>query len=157
MMRRLQHLLLLCITTLFTGCGMPDTPGAITKIPPEWQTISIENLFTFTAPSDLVEIPVQGIDSVVGKYASSSIEINVDYGMWSNSLPEEQGWIGGWVTIDGKNARLVSNSNAVAAYFPKVRGDDRLMIMVTLKNADPLLAVTVLRSIQFSKTSSSFK
>jgi len=52
----------------------------------DWMDVSTDCGYTFEAPRDLVEIPVQGIDSCVVKFDSAACTYVGDYGNASNSL-----------------------------------------------------------------------
>jgi hypothetical protein len=136
----------LMIGLLVAGCDSSPPPP---PVPPQWQTISARSAFTFRAPADLKPVPVQGVDSFVGKYASSSLEVTFDYGWYSDPM-ERGGYTSRTVTVDGKSARLVSKDGVVVGiHFPQVSGKTRLTMVVRLNGADPKLAETLLRSIDF--------
>src|SRR5687768_8850440 len=96
--------LLLTIVVIAMGCGSPPPPTP--PVPPGWQTITAQG-FTFQAPPDLRPVPVQGIDSIVGKYESPTLEVAYDLGWYSDPMDRE-GYTSRPVTVDGKAARLVT-------------------------------------------------
>jgi len=76
-----------------------------------WVRIEAGNAFSFEAPADIKAIPVQGIDSFVGRYASASFDLSFDYGAYPNNLSGyrkdprftvEEGM------IDGRKSRIVT-------------------------------------------------
>src|SRR4051812_22481699 len=53
--------------------------------PTELQEFAAGDKFTFRAPADMVAVPIQGIDSFVGKYSSDKYEVTFDYGWYSGT------------------------------------------------------------------------
>lgn len=144
-MRSHQKLLLpLVIIAVFAGCE----PVSVPTVPQDWQTIRVDNEFTFKAPPGLKPEPVQGTDSFVGKYTSATLEVTFDYGGYSDPMNRE-GYSSRGMTVDGKSARLVSKDDVVAIHFPKISGETKLTMSVRLKNADAKTAETLLQSIDF--------
>jgi hypothetical protein len=146
-MRDLQRaMLLLTLIGLVGGCDSTDSsPPAV---PRDWQTIRAGTAFSFKAPPDLKSVPVQGVDSFVGSYASPTLEVMFDYGWYSNSM-NDPGHTSRPVEIDGKQARLISKDDVVAIHFPKVDGATKLTMSVRLKGADATTAEMLLQSIDF--------
>jgi hypothetical protein len=145
-MRFLQPPLLLLAAALVLGCD--SSVSAPPPVPPGWQTVSSGKAFTFSAPPDLKPVPVQGIDSFVGTYASPTLEVTFDYGRYSDPMNRE-GYASRAVQVDGKSARLVTKDDIVAIHFPKITGETKLTMSVRLKSANAKTAETLLQSIDF--------
>jgi hypothetical protein len=79
-------------------------------IPDNWKKIDLD-AFSFYAPPDLKNQNVHGIDSAVWEFRTSSMTLNIDYGMYSNDLkfyedqPEYQAK---WYLIGGKSAKVAT-------------------------------------------------
>jgi hypothetical protein len=75
--------------------------------------------FTFLAPTSLVQVNVQGIDSLVGRYTNDSIMLSYDYGMYSDPLrrrfekDKPPGYEEQNIVIDGKKAVIVAFSGPI--------------------------------------------
>jgi hypothetical protein len=126
---------------LGSGDEEPATPA-------DWQTLAAGDAFTFRAPTDVQPVPVQGIDSLVGRYVSPGLEITFDYGWYSGPVDRE-GVTGRSVTVDGKSARLVVTDDTVAIHFPEVSGPNKLTMVVRLNGAAALVGEAILLSIDF--------
>ncbi|MFP6892920.1 MAG: hypothetical protein VCA18_04165, partial [Opitutales bacterium] len=117
-MNRLNLSLLLSVWIVFPAWSQAPA------IPDDWVAVkAARNAFEFKAPPDLKNIPVQGIDSQVGKYESPSMLLTYDYGWYSNSLRDEKkpGFSSNIVQIDGKTAKVVTFDGVAAVHFPKVK------------------------------------
>ena len=82
-----------------------------TQPPAEWQTLESGCGYTFRAPSDFVEVTVQGTDSCVSQYESSACVIFGDYGWYSDPLDwaaEEAEYDEQTITVDSRGAKLVT-------------------------------------------------
>ena len=66
--------------------------------PAGWKRFDMWGHFSFAAPTDTVEAPRQGIDSVVGRYSSDGFTLVVDYGLGVNAVSDGTPWhrIDGW-------------------------------------------------------------
>ncbi|MEJ7727940.1 MAG: hypothetical protein WKG00_01865 [Polyangiaceae bacterium] len=135
----------------------PDSP---------WQNIDAGE-FGFTLPCDMVQKPVQGIDSKVASYDSPSLSLMYDYGRYSSDLGELKGqpeMREESSTISGKPARIVTVHSADAAnerpftaavafasIGPAIRADKIRLTMVAHGKtaADQEIAKRIFRSIQF--------
>ena len=94
-----------------TSSCRPDSP---------WQNIDAGEL-AFTLPCDMVQKPVQGIDSKVASYESPTLSLMYDYGRYSSDLGELKGqpeFREESSTIGGKPARIVTARSADAANQP---------------------------------------
>lgn len=72
-----------------------DIPADSEDPPAGWRLASYNrDRFRFHVPPDMENIPVQGIDSLVGKFESPNITLTFDYGGFSGGLfgekPEEE-------------------------------------------------------------------
>jgi hypothetical protein len=135
----------------------PDSP---------WQNIDAGE-FAFTLPCDMVQKPVQGIDSKVARYDSASLSLTYDYGRYSSDLGElksqpelreESATIGGKpariVTVrsaEAANERPFTAAVAFASVGPAIRADKIRLTMVAhgTTAADQETAKRIFRSIQF--------
>jgi hypothetical protein len=142
--RRHRLLLSLAIAAV-AGCDAAAPPP---PVPAGWQTIDVEGKFSFMAPPDLKPQPVQGIDSLVGQYASPTLDVTFDYGWYSDPM-DGQGYASRGVSIDGRSARLLSKGDVVAVHVPTVVEGVRLTMSVRMIDADPATAEALLRSIDF--------
>ena len=136
--------LFLTLSVLAAGC---DPPPPAPPVPAGWQTVATQG-FTFRAPPDLRPVPVQGVDSIVGRYESPTLEVGYDLGWYSDPM-EREGYTSRRVTVDGKAARLATKNDVVAIHFPKLGRNSRLTMSVRLKGSDAKVAETILRSIDF--------
>jgi hypothetical protein len=139
---------------ILSGCNSTestaDTPAA--EVPGTWVTIDAEKMFSFRAPRDLVEQPVQGKDSFVGKYDSPALELTFDYGRYSDPLEHEdyRDWRIRNTTIDGKRAKIGWSGDRIAVHFPRVEGNNRLSMFAKLKQPQGReVAEVIFRSVDF--------
>lgn len=95
----------------------------------EWKTVNVMGVFSFAAPKDLKPQKVQGIDSLVGGYRSSSMTLGFDHGWYSDPLkgpyPDAKDLVRRPVTVNGRRAELVQMRRedqrlpyVVAVHFP---------------------------------------
>ena len=137
--------LFVMLTVLAEGCGPPPSPAP--PVPAGWQTVLTPG-FAFRAPPDLQPVPVQGVDSIVGRYESPTLAVDYDLGWYSDPMDRE-GYTRRRVTVDGKAARLVTKDDVVAIHFPKLGRQSKLTMSVRLKGADAKEAEAIVRSIDF--------
>jgi hypothetical protein len=134
---------------LLAGCNASDST---VKVPDTWVTINAGKAFSFRAPPELVEQPVQGIDSLVGKYDSPTLELLFDYGRYSDPLESEdyREWKFRNTTIDGKRAKIGWSEKRLAVHFPTVEGKNKLSMFAQLKQPQAReTAEIIFRSIDF--------
>ena len=114
------------------------TPPPVT-IPEGWKRIDL-NDFSFYAPPDMKNQNVRGIDSAVWEFRNRALNLNIDYGMYSNDLKSYENqpeYKAEWLYIDGKKAKVatfrMSDEDTAgsplkdlkyvsAVYFPDVGG-----------------------------------
>jgi hypothetical protein len=100
--------------------------------PEGWTTIDVRGLFSFDVPPNAKEDPVQGIDSLVGRYRIGDIELGYDYGAYSSPLEEfssEAGYARNTVEVDGWPADLVTtDAGNMGIAFPKVPSGAKLTL-----------------------------
>ncbi len=136
---------------LLSSCS-PEK-SAPPEAPAGWVQFTASNAFTFYGPSDLKEIPVQGIDSLVGQYKSSGIELYFDYGYYSSTLEEwasMPGYIRTNTNAGGRSAELVSTKDKIGIVIPKVKGNIKLTMWADCSNDTALeTAKKLLQTIQF--------
>lgn len=100
--------------------------------PAGWMTVDVRGHFSMDLPPRAEEVPVQGIDSLVGKYRIGDIELTYDYGAYSSTLEElsrHDGYSRTEVVVDGCIADLVATSTGdLGLAFPKVPSGPRLTL-----------------------------
>jgi len=143
--------------------------AADSGVPVEWVRINAKG-FSFLAPTAMKAEDVKGTDSHVGRYTSSQMRIEFDYGRYSSNLdgfkgrPDYQETI---TEIGGKKAKVaafskiknVSTENlrqdwvylgGTGAYFGNVRKGSKLSVVVHCKNDEDLdAAKKIIYSIEF--------
>lgn len=171
---------LAAITLLLCGCASGSPPGPQDG----WKTVDLR-AFSISLPSDVVYIPVQGIDSYCGSFRSETLRLHFDYGWYSNSLDKEEMSPSAilldhqedWTLIDGHRAKMVHAKGLSrktsepyyfsAVYFPEVdapssqsKGEsvDRLNFSIASdRPMDQEFAEKILRSICFPPVKASLK
>ena len=122
-------------------------------IPDDWVAVQApRKIFEFKAPPDLKNVPVKGVDSLVGKYESPSMLLTFDCGWYSSPLPNEKqpGYSSKMVKINGKTAKVVTFEGVAAVHFPKVKDKIRLTVYVILKKKEAkVTALQLFRTIRF--------
>lgn len=92
---------------LLLGCQSNDP----LPVPQEWETFET-NVFSFQGPADLKRQHVQGIDSYVGQFGNGEIELNFDYGSYSDPLDDNHkkndGYLAKRTKVDLKKATVVT-------------------------------------------------
>jgi len=143
--------------------------------PTNWTTINF-GAFSFRAPPGMTNVPVRGIDSLVGRCVSSNIILTFDYGWYSGGSFKEH--LDQWkhspkfkltdTTIDGHEAEIVSyqvsaryytesegKTNVIRVQFPKVGKDSpRTSLSMTTycqSEADHTIAQRIFESIRFKR------
>lgn len=71
-------------------------------------TIDFGQGVTLQAPGDVVQVPEQGIDSIVGSFAGAGFTCQYDHGLYSNDLKSVEGSTEQTVDLNGVSARLVA-------------------------------------------------
>jgi hypothetical protein len=134
-----------------------DEPMAAADPTAGWSAHAI-GAVSFRSPPDVVPVPVQGIDSLVGQLEGPGVSIEFDYGWYSDdsfgghlgdpALRIEE------VTVGGRRARLGAwvdtgradaHPHAMAAYFPDVLGagegaPGETKLFFVVRFADPAFA-----------------
>ena len=146
-MKRLNLSLLFSVWIVFPAWSQAPA------IPDDWVTVqAARKIFEFKAPPDLKQVPVKGVDSLVGRYESPSMLLSFDYGWYSNSLPNEKqpGYSSKIVKINGKTAKIVTFDGVAAVHFPKVKDKVRLTVYVILKKKEAkATALQLFQTIRF--------
>jgi hypothetical protein len=106
-----------------------------TSNPPDDWILHSNDKFSFRGPRDLRAVPVQSIDSFVGRLESQRFHISFDYGWYSDNSFEGHIHLPNFnveeVSINGKRARLgfyddnkhpKTHPFLYAAYFPDILG-----------------------------------
>lgn len=156
------------IATLATGLALLSACAAPNSVPVAspagWIPVQTQ-AFNFYAPADTKTVPVQGIDSLVGRYQSASFSLNFDYGAYSSPLDEfkgKPGYNAHTERIDGKKAKIVTYSSpdaapfteGVAIHFPNVAKSGSWQTKLTMvaqcrTKANANQALTLFRTIKF--------
>ncbi len=118
-------------------------------------TVDVRELFSFDAPPETKEKPVQGVDSLVGVYQIGDIELHYDYGSYSSPLTEfdrYDGYMREEVVIDGWAAELVTTDTGnMGVVFPKVPSGAKLTLYARFKKLESSEIVReILLSIKFT-------
>jgi hypothetical protein len=153
-MRTLKVSAVLCL--FFISCSLSQE-----AVPSNWKKVN-ERYFEFQVPPDMEKVQVQGKDSYVGQYRNGSIELNFDYGRYSdplNQLPKRFHLSEATVTIHGHKAKIVSYMESkskyiMAVHFPRVgrpnRGGSTLTMYSFCKAVNDYDAVKeIFNSIRF--------
>jgi hypothetical protein len=118
----------------------------------DWTRFRPHDAFTFRGPSDLEAIPVQAVDSGVGRYANADLVLSYDYGWYSDPLEPagQPGYQSESVEIDGRTARIVTFEGHAAVHFADLGESMRLTVLVELKQPSARAdALEIFRSIRF--------
>jgi hypothetical protein len=78
-------LLALCQRTI----TLSQNDGEGTKPPVTWKSVKFSKFFSFRIPPTLNRKQVMGYDSYVGKFSNDSMDINIDYGLYSSKFAGE--------------------------------------------------------------------
>ena len=140
----MRILLITLVSAACVGCTWTDVPTGLDG----WQLIHADEAFTFRAPPDVRPVPVQGIDSFVGRYANPGMELEFDYGQYSDSIDRE-GFTRIATTISGKQAIIATKDNLIGVHFPDVGNGERLTMQAELRGVDPRTVEKIFRSIEF--------
>ena len=87
--------------------------------PAQWKKVDAKQ-FSFFIPPDMKLVPTRGIDSYVESYRGTTIDLNFDYGPYSDSLNSYKDWscsVTKTLKLDGKEARQVSFANPSASGY----------------------------------------
>ena len=122
--------------------------------PAGWTTVDVRGHFSIDLPPSAEETPVQGIDSLVGKYRIGDIELTYDYGAYSSTLEEfsaYDGYARTEVTVDGWPAVLVTtNAGNMGLVFPKVPSGAKLTLHASYAGPESGdIAKKILLSVKF--------
>jgi hypothetical protein len=144
------------LAVVVAGCAWGGRVGPATnrETVGATSTIAVDQVLTFNAPPDLKETPIQGIDSLVKAYRSPTIELSLDYGLYSDPLngTDKPGHTRSEATIDGRKAYIVAYENVIALHVPHVsqRNHNRLTMFARCSDARAREDVQRLfRSIRF--------
>ena len=124
--------------------------------PEGWNTVDVRGLFSFDVPPSAEEDPVQGIDSLVGKYRIGDIELMYDYGAYSSTLEEfnsDDGYARRTVSVDGWTADLVAtNAGKMGIAFPRVPSGAKLTLYARYTEPESKdIVEKILFSVRFPK------
>ena len=148
--------------------------GTTEPVPQDWKRIDANGQFTFFVPPDMEAEAVQGTDSYVGQYRSTSLRLYFDYGWWPGDLcdarytEQKPQHTDVAAQIGGQRARLVTFYEPhpkmdhefpyVAAVCFDDLGTEEMDQKITLTmwangtgRAEQQIAETIFRSLQFSQ------
>jgi hypothetical protein len=150
-MRLMFVFAILCATLMAEEKG--ETP---LQVPKNWQKIDT-GAFTFYAPPDFKNVPVNGIDSFVGEYENADWRVHFDFGSWSNKLNDKD-YTTKEIVIDNRRGHLAFKDKFSGVYLPDVYppqngGSSHLNVCIDFKkeDGDKKLAEIILRSLEFRK------
>jgi len=143
------------------GC-QPNPSPTPTPAPGDWQKIDAKGRFSFLIPPDIKPDTVQGIDSYIGQFQSSNMQINFDYGGHSDPLQysDKSEYEETITKSDGRKAKLVTfhdpAMNQNLAYIAAIHfadlgdGQTKLTMWVYGKGREEqIIATKILQSIKF--------
>ena len=129
-------------------------PVKISQTTEDWQVLETDH-FTIMAPAGWKFNQGRGTDSYVGTFDGEGISLEFDYGIYSNSLADDNNpdYTIKYETIDGQNARLVKPVGAnglTGVYFGKLGKYNRLNIYGRdLSESNKELTLRVVRTLKF--------
>lgn len=140
---------------------------AVTNCPgTDWQRVQAV-MFSFSVPTNFVNQEVQGIDSEVALWSTPTIEVNYDFGWYSNPLDQNAGPVditdidysgisGRYVVAAAENT--FGDRSFVGAHFPEVELNnevwDKLSLVVSYDDpADEIIGRCIVSSIDWNLTS----
>ncbi len=146
-----------------SGAGASSAPLPV--VPAGWQRLT-NRAFSFSAPPDVVETPVRGVDSYVGQYDNPSLRITFDYGSYSSDslgghrgAPARGAFTVERTAIDGQPAILGSWTDDVpdpdagarhgCGVFVRSDAGDHLAMTIWSRTAQADTCLAILRSIRF--------
>jgi hypothetical protein len=121
-----------------------------------WHTIDLE-VFTVDTPIEYRYLPLQGIDSFVGRITNSSDTLIFDYGWYSDDFAslDTALYTRSEISIAGKKAQLVQprqlGKGLIGVYFPEVGGKN-CFSMAAFGSTDTATATKIFQSIRFRDT-----
>ncbi len=130
-------------------------------MPDNWKRIDASGKFQFSAPPDLQESKVVGIDSFVRQYSNDQLQINCDYGKFSGITNDKTlpGFDRQEVKIDGKSAVIVTTGvpggeQPLYAFvnFPELAPGRKLGLTIAIRCKTPQdqdTAKTIFHSVTF--------
>jgi hypothetical protein len=144
------------IVVRVTGENQQTTIESEYVKPATWITVNVRGLFSFDVPPNTTEDPVQGIDSLVGRYRIGDIELGYDCGAYSSTLEEfssDEGYVRRTVAVDGWPADLVAtDAGNMGIAFPKVPSGAKLTLHARYTKRESKDTVEqILLSIKFPK------
>jgi hypothetical protein len=144
------------------------TSGADENSSTNWTTIDFRAL-SFQVPPGMTNVPLQGIDSLVGRCVSSNIDLSFDYGRYGGGAFKEV-----WnqkpkfkfidMKIDGHAAEILSyqargyyanleeRTSVMSVRFPKIGKEGRISLIMTTfcrSETDYSVAQKIFESIRF--------
>jgi hypothetical protein len=142
--------------------GIEDDPPDIT-VPADWIEVKTRCGFSFKAPYDYRDTPVQGVDSCIVQFAAGYCEYTADFGAFSGPFGRSDSvdeYHERSATIDGHQAQLVSFTEAdlpnpfvAGAYFSETGNESaRLLIQANCRiSSAPIEAHVLFRTIEFAR------
>ena len=110
----MKRLLALVLMVIVVGEPLSGSSAVEQSVSSDWKSVDAKGEFSFSLPKDMEPHPIQGQDSYVGEYRSSTTLLNFDYGWYpidlcdakySGAKPQfEQAA----TAIDGRRARVMT-------------------------------------------------
>lgn len=133
------------------------------EVPKNWKRYDLE-LFSFSAPSDLISEPFEGKDSSVWKYNNKNLKLIIDLGLYS-AKPEEDKFEKNYreesikigkkkatiVFFKFRNSNLKEFKNIAAVYFYRVGSNKSKMSIIAYCRTqnEQKLARKIFMSVKF--------
>lgn len=124
----------------------PETQTS--KIPPDWQKISVCKI-SFSAPKDLKNENLQGIDSCIASFKSDQMQITLDYGWYGGAAKKDAtkaDFKEEAIEIDGRKAKLATFKNLESK--TKLKFFANLYVVVVEPNNENPMTTSLLMGIR---------
>jgi hypothetical protein len=144
----MNRALLLLLPSLLTSCAAEPVLAGMKRV----DAVS----FSVLMPESMIEVEVRPIDSYVREFKDGSLELNFDWGLYSDPLEYENSTRSEWTEIDGRRARRVEWTQdegrqcLSAVHFPEPAPDVKLTLyLIAATPVDRELADRIFQSIRF--------
>ena len=116
-----------------------------------WVRTCPEEQFCFQRPPDMVEVPVQAIDSLTGVYRSTTLELVYDLGLYGMDFTQMINPSIESLTVDSRVGEILTTTNIMALRVMNVRKDQHFAMIITSSTAaiDSVVARRILTSVEF--------
>jgi hypothetical protein len=153
-----KFFLLLAVVALVISVNALTEQNVVTKLPDGWKQLDAD-YFTAYAPATWKFRKMQGIDSYVGAFVGDGVQLEFDYGHYSNPLSDEKEptYVLSEEKVGGRLARIVSprvpGHRVTGIYFRDVGDTNGLNISgLDLSESQQKIALTIFRTIRFKPT-----